>query len=564
LDYNSTLISNGGGIFARQAKKIPLSVPAQQMLGLQAESLSGDEVVRAILRMDADLLWNGGIGTYVKASDETHADVGDSSNDGVRINGAELQVKVVAEGGNLGCTQRGRVEYALRGGRLNTDAIDNSGGVDMSDHEVNLKIALAPAVSGGDVSFEARNQILTDLTAEVTRRVLAHNQRQARILSLDQERSRSGLAEFRELMVQLEADGHLDRHLEGLPDRDTLRNRRATFLGLTRPELAVLLAHSKLALQRHLLASPLADDPFFERHLRAYFPETINVQFGAAVRSHRLRREIIAVETANELIDTMGATFVFRVARDTGSEPATVVRAWEVAVAVSGATDLWAEISDAEPPLPVAAEARGWFTLQAAIERATKWILETQPPLAAGELITTLKEPTQELLDLLPQVLPAATDALAADGTPRALAQRIAALDRLAEVFEITQVAQDAEVPRSVAAEVYFRVGTVVDLDWVRQSLGALPTEGRWERRAVGDLHEGLAYARRQIAHNVLLCRQAGGQVDECLDEYTAAHHEPLAHLRALLDDVKSAPHPTLAALLVVVRELGRLVGRPA
>ena len=572
MDYNAAIISEGGGIFPRQAKRIPLSEAARQMLGLEADSPSGEEVVRAILRMDADLLWNGGVGTYVKASDETHADVGDSSNDTVRINGAELRVKVVAEGGNLGCTQRGRVEYALHGGRINTDAIDNSGGVDMSDHEVNLKIALAPLISSGDLSFEARNQILTDLTPEVTRRVLAHNQRQARILSLDQLRSQVHLAEFRELMMQLEAEGHLDRHLEGLPDRDTLRDRRATFLGLTRPELAVLLAHSKLALQKCLLESDLPDDPFFERHLRAYFPEAINTQFGGFVRSHRLRREIIAVETANELIDTMGAAFVNRVARDIGCDAVAVVGAWEVAVAVSGAADLWVELADADPPLPLAAEARCWFSLQAALERATKWIVETQPShMATSDLIATLNDPTQELLNRPPQDLPAAAqqslgaamEALTAEGTPRALAQRIVPLDRLAELFEIAQIAESVEMPRSAAAETYYRVGDVVDLDWVRQSLGTLPAEGRWERRAVEGLHEGLVYARRQITHNVLLCRQGGGQVDECLREYIEAHQEQLAKLRVLIDDIKSAPHATLAALLVVVRELGRLVGRP-
>jgi len=371
-------------------------------------------------------------------------------------------------------------------------------------------------------------------------------------------------------MVQLEAEGHLDRHLEGLPDRDTLRNRRATFLGLTRPELAVLLAHSKLALQRRLLTSHLPDDPFFERHLRAYFPETINVQFGGFVRSHRLRREIIAVETANELIDSMGAGFVHRVTRDTGSDAATVVRAWEVAVAVSGAADLWAELSDAEPPLPLAAEARCWFAVQGAIERATKWIIETQPPIATNELIDALKDPTQELLALLPHVLPAtaqqtlntAMDMLTADGTPRALAQRIAPLERLAELFEITQVADSVEVSRGVTAEVYYRVGEIVDLDWVRQSLGHLPAEGRWERRAAETLHQGLVYARRQLTHDVLGGRRGGAQVDEYLREYVQAHDEQLAKLRVLIDDIKSAPHATLAALLVVVRELGRFVGR--
>jgi len=579
LDYNPSIVSAGGGVFPRQAKKIALSEPVRRMLGLDVDSASGDEVVRAILRMDADLLWNGGIGTYVKAGDETHAEVADSSNDAVRVNGAELRVQVAAEGGNLGFTQRGRVEYALHGGRINTDAIDNSGGVDMSDHEVNLKITLAPLVSSGDLSFEARNQVLTDLTAEVTRRVLAHNQRQARILSLDQQRSQAHLAEFRELMLQLEAEGYLDRRLEGLPDRDALRNRRASFLGLTRPELAVLLAHSKLALQRRLLASPLPDDPFFERHLRAYFPEAINVQFGGFVRSHRLRREIIAVETANELIDTMGAAFVNRVARDTGSDVAAVVRAWEVAMAVSDAAALWAELGDADPPLPLAGEARCWFALQAAIERAAKWIIETPPAdVPAGDLIAMLKDPTREVLELLPQALPpaaqrslsAAIEAVSADGTPHTLAQRIAPLDRLAELFEIVHLAADVDVSRASAAEVYYRVGEVVDLDWVRQNLGALSAEGRWERRAVEGLHEGLRYARRQIAHDVLLCHQGAGevglvgQVDACLREYVDSHQEQLVKLRGLIDDIKSAPQATLAALLVVVRELGRLVGRPA
>ena len=445
-DYNASAISEGGGVFARSAKTVPLSAPARAMLGIDRDQATGEEVVRAILRMEADLLWNGGIGTYVKASDETHAAVGDTANDSVRVNAAELRVRVVAEGGNLGFTQRARIEYALRGGRINTDAIDNSAGVDMSDHEVNLKIALADAVESGALQWAERNQLLTQLTAEVTQRVLAHNRRQARILSLDQLRSQTRLNDFRELMTQLESDGLLDRQLEGLPDRDTLRNRRSIFLGLTRPELAVLLAHAKLALQHQVLASALPDDPFFESYLRAYFPEVIDLRFGLSLRRHRLRREIIAVEVANALIDTMGATFVTRTVRDTGAGAAAVVRAWALAVAVSGAADLWAEIGAADPPLPVEAEVRCWFALQDAIERATKWMIEMQPAEAAATQISNaLAASTRELLQMLPQILPpaasadfaSAVDALAADGTPRPLAERIVPLERLAELFEV-------------------------------------------------------------------------------------------------------------------------------
>ncbi|HUI26680.1 MAG TPA: NAD-glutamate dehydrogenase domain-containing protein, partial [Candidatus Kryptonia bacterium] len=256
-DYDATVISPGGGIFPRSAKKIALSPPVRAMLGTDAEHLSGEELIQAILRMEADLLWNGGIGTYVKAHDETHAEVGDSVNDVVRVNANELRVKVVGEGGNLGFTQRARVEYALAGGAVNTDAIDNSAGVDLSDHEVNLKIALGRATESGVLTADGRNQLLAQLTAEVCEQVLSDNRRQARTLTLNQLRSRTRLNEFRELTAMLEAEAQLDRQLERLPDRDAQRARRAAFLGFTRPELAILLAYGKLHLQHVLIQSAL-------------------------------------------------------------------------------------------------------------------------------------------------------------------------------------------------------------------------------------------------------------------------------------------------------------------
>jgi glutamate dehydrogenase len=572
-DYNPSLISAGGGVFRRTAKTILLSPAARQMLGLEVEAPSGEETIRAILRMPADLLWNGGIGTYVKASDETHAAADDSSNDAVRVDAAALRVKVVAEGGNLGFTQRGRIEYALRGGRINTDAIDNSGGVDMSDHEVNLKMALSGALENGQLPLRERNRLLAELTPEVTRRVLAHNQRQARVLSLDHLRSETRLAEFRAVMSELEAAGALDRRLDSLPDRETLRNRRGIFLGLTRPELAVLLAHGKLVLQHQLLASNLPDDPFFEPYLREYFPEIINARFGHGVRSHRLRREIIAMEVANVLLDVTGAAFVSRVARETGAETAAVVRAWAVAVAVGGVRAVWEELATLDPPLPVQAEVACWLALEAALERATKWIVETQPAeVSASELAGTFSGPVQEFMRLLRDTAPEtaeagpspAVEALAAHGTPRALAQRLAALDRLAEAFEIAQIAREFDVPRSVAAQAYYRASEVVDLDWLRVNIGTLPGEDRWERRAVEGLSEGLVYARRQLTHGVLSSLQAGADVGDCLRAYLAANQPQIDKVRALIDDLKSARHPTLASVVVVMRELGRLVGRRA
>ncbi|MBP1686348.1 MAG: glutamate dehydrogenase [Deltaproteobacteria bacterium] len=570
VDYDARLISDGGGVFPRAAKAIPLSAPVRAMLGIDAAAATGEEVVRAILRMDADLLWNGGIGTYVKASTETHAAVGDSANDAVRVDGAELRVRVVAEGGNLGFTQRGRVEYALNGGRINTDAIDNSAGVDMSDHEVNLKIALAAAVEDRQLAVTDRNQLLQELTPEVARRVLSHNGRQARILGLDQLASQTHIDSFRELMNQLESEGVLDRQLEALPDREALRNRRGLFLGLTRPELATVMGYTKLWLQRHVLASRLPDDAFFEIYLHGYFPEVIDRRFARSIRGHRLRREIIAVELANALIDTMGAVFVSRVASDTGAAPVSIVRAWALAVAATGASEHWAEIANCTPALPLPAETRCWLTLQNAIERATKWMLATpMPDRTAEQRSGALRAATAELLALLPRVLPtalrtewAATIAeLTKAGAPSPLAERVVSLDRAGELFEIQHIADDRRSTPARVAAVYYQLGDLIDLDWIRHSLAALPAADRWERRALEGLSEGLGYARRYLTRAVLRLDTADAAVERCVQRYTEQHREQLERLRALISDIKSASRTTLAALLVVMRELGRLAG---
>ena len=564
-DYSPLALGPGGGIYLRSAKRVPLSAPALEMLGFGAVEPTGEEVVHAILQMGADLLWNGGIGTYVKAADEVNPEVGDTTNDAVRVNGKDLGVKVVAEGGNLGFTQRGRVEYALHGGRINTDAIDNSGGVDMSDHEVNLKIALAGAVEGGQVRAAERDQILRELVREVTQRVLAHNVRQARLLGLDQIRSQEHLIEFRDLMAQLENDGVLDRLLHHLPDREALRGRRGQFLGLTRPELAVLLAHAKLALQHQLLLSPLPDAPYFEPVLRGYFPDAFNLRFGQGVRSHRLRREIIAVELANRLIDTMGMTFVARIHRDTGAAPVDIARVWAAVTEISGLLDVHSKVMDAEPELPLTAAVQCWSSLATAAERAVKWVFETQPVDSAADVLrATFAAPVSEVIALLPDVLTApmrdahwlSIDAFGRAGTPRALAEQVLSIERLADAFEIAYIAADLNVARRLAGEVYYGVAGMVDLDWMRQALEALPADDRWEQRAIESLHEGLNAVRRQLTRDVLLC---GTTIEQCLQEYATANHAGIDRLAALINDMKSARKPSLAAFLVVVRALGRL-----
>jgi glutamate dehydrogenase len=570
-DYDPNLISEGGGVFPRSAKRIRLSAAAQRMLGVGDEAFSGEELVQAVLRADVDLLWNGGIGTYVKASDETHPEVGDTANDGVRVDASEVRAKVVAEGGNLGFTQRARIQFALQGGLINTDAIDNSAGVDLSDHEVNLKIALRRPLEAGTLSLEGRLTLLSSLTDEVCRRVLSHNRRQARVLTLDQLRSRTQLSDFRSHMSQLESDAQLDRQLEHLPNREVLRTRRGAFLGLTRPEIAILLAYSKLHLQRVLLESELPDDPFLERYLRRSFPAVVNERFGEAVRTHRLRREIITVTLANQLVDSMGATFATRTARDTGSDIVDVVKAWTTVAAITEADNLIDRMLDVIPSVTPEAEAHAAFLFEHSLERATKWIVETQrPELTAGQLVKAFDASVASLrhgvAGLLPEEYRAQErsdlDALMTGGFPPSLAQALASLGRTADLLEIDQIATDMETPLEITAEVYYRVEELVDLEWIRQSLREAAGEDRWERRAAEGLSGALVYARRQLTRNVLLCREGGGDVQHCLGEYAEQHVERLDRLRRLIDDIRSARQTSLAALVVVTRELDALAGR--
>jgi glutamate dehydrogenase len=567
-DYDRSCLSAGGGVFSRAAKSIALTPEMRAVLGIDAPALSGEDLVRAVLRMQADLLWVGGIGTYVKASDEAHAEVGDPANDRLRIDAAELRVKVIAEGGNLGLTQRARVEFALAGGRINTDAIDNSGGVDCSDHEVNLKIALRPVVASGQLSHRDRDELLAACADEVCRVVLAHNRRQALALTLDQVRSRSQLATFRDLVAPLEAEGGLDRQLHHLPARETLRARRGTYLGLTRPELAVLLAYTKLDLRRRILETSLCDERDVEACLWAYFPEPVVRRFESALRGHALRREIIAVELVNRLVDLMGTTFAYRTAADVGHPVVAVVKAWTAAWLISDGEDLLRRTSAESAALPAEAVQHCYFAIERALERATKWVIENQSldgPL--NGIVSRFDSPVRALLaawgDLLPDELGtphrAEAEELVGLGIEPDLAERLTKLSALEDALEISHIAIESRLDPRAVAKAYFETATLIDLDWVRRALpSTVAGEDRWERRAVGGLLEGLMYARRNLTVSVLRCRQSG-ELDGCVEAYAEAHRAQIERVTALIHDLKAAPQPTLPAMLVVMRELGRL-----
>ena len=331
-DYDARRISAGGGIWSRAEKSIPVSPQAQAVLGIASASLTPNELIGAILRAQVDLLYNGGIGTYVKSAGETHADVGDRANDAVRINGTELRCKVVCEGGNLGLTQRGRIEAAINGVRLYTDAIDNSAGVDTSDHEVNIKILLSMPMADSRLSLQQRNELLAEMTDDVAELVLQDNYFQTQALSVGKHTARKLLEQQQRMMRFLEKEGRLNRALEFLPDDETIAERRAAGLALTGPELAVLLAYAKMWLSDELLVSSLPDDPWFATALLRYFPQRLIAQFGGDISRHPLRREIVATVVLNEMVNRVGPSFTHQMTSSTGATPAQVVRAFMLPV----------------------------------------------------------------------------------------------------------------------------------------------------------------------------------------------------------------------------------------
>ncbi len=552
--YDPAALSRGGAIVPRAAKKVTPSPEVAAMLGLApGVPLSGERLVQAVLALDVDLLFNGGIGTYVGATGQADADIRDAVNDPVRVRASALRARMVAEGGNLGFTQQARVEYALAGGRINTDAIDNSAGVDLSDHEVNLKICLGGLVEAGVLTTEERNQLLQAVTDEVVAGVVAHNRSQSLGLGLDQLRSRTRLIDFRELMTTLERSAHLDRALEGLPDRDALRARRGRFLGLTRPELAMIMAYAKLALRAELVASSFCDDPLVDPYLLEYFPTAVRERYPAAVRAHPLRREITATVLANTLVDRLGATFVHRVARDTGQSGAEAARAATIAWEVAAAGKLLAAI--ARGASSSEAETTCQLALERVLELVTKWVLgNTDAARPAAEIAEALARDVGRIRPRLADWLVGAEaeafhkllSELEMAGLPAPLARHLATAAWLPGALDVVTVARAHGIDPEAAAVPYYALGEQVDFAWLFARLGGAEGEDAWSRRAAAGLVDDVLRARRRLTAAALAGR-------------ASLPERPLAGLQALLGDLRAAARPSLAALQVVVRELGRL-----
>ncbi|MFC3080196.1 NAD-glutamate dehydrogenase [Phenylobacterium terrae] len=512
-DYDRGAISAGGGVFPRSQKSIPLSKEVRALLGVEAEALAPDELMRAILKAPAELLYLGGIGTYVKAAFESHADVGDKANDAIRVNGADLRCLVVGEGANLGFTQAARVEFARAGGRIDTDAIHNSGGVDSSDHEVNIKILTGVLERTGVLKRRARDRLLRSMTDELAQHVLQHNYDQTLALSLLELDSAGELGPHARFMAELEAQGRLDRALEGLPDAFAVQELQRAGKGLTRPELAVLLAYGKLELSRSLAACGALSEPEFEQVLEHYFPKPLR-RYRQQLRRHRLRREIIATVLANDVVNRCGPTFASRLMAGAGADVDAFIRGHQAARAVLDLDGLWAETAALDGAVSSGAQLALFRELAAALRGQTFWLARRAARRGASikDLVARYAAPVRALRQLMPEVLSpheragvlAAADRLTAAGAPAGLAQTIALTRALTTAADLVDLAAASRWPLANAARAYHGVGALFGFDRVRAAAGEHAAGDPFERTAVRRLLEDLLASQAAVAGEVM------------------------------------------------------------
>ncbi|MCX6465055.1 MAG: NAD-glutamate dehydrogenase [Pseudonocardiales bacterium] len=574
-DYDRSVISAGGGVWPRTAKSVPVGPEMRAALGLGTETdgaeitaMSPPDLIAAILRAPADLLWNGGIGTYVKAVEESHADAGDKANDAVRANGVDLRVKVVGEGGNLGLTQRGRIEFARAGGKINTDAIDNSAGVDCSDHEVNIKILLDRLVAAGELDREARNGLLAQMTDEVAALVLADNRDQNAVLGIARAHAPQMVNVHGRLTADLVARTGLVRELEVLPDEAGFAELEAAGQGLTSPELATLLAHTKLDLTARVLATDLPDVPTFSGRLPEYFPREVRERFPAAIAGHPLRREIVTTMLVNAMVDGAGMTYVFRLGDELSASPTDAVRAYHVATAVFDLPALWAELGD--PSVPTAVADDVVLETRRLLDRASRWFLTNRPqPLAVGAEVARFGAEVRALRAELPglmrgrelAVVQERARQLGAAGLGAECALRSAALMYgyglldVVELVELSERDREPREPREVAA-LYYALSEHLGIDLALTSVSALERGDRWHALARLALRDDLYGSLRAITLDALREAAPGTPVDEAIVQWEQANASRLVRARAALHEVGTSQRLDLATLSVVSRQL--------
>jgi glutamate dehydrogenase len=578
-DYDRSLISAGGGVWPRTAKSIPVSPQVRVALGLDegVTKLAPADLMRAILLAQVDLLWNGGIGTYVKASSESDGEVGDKANDAIRVNGDELRVKVIGEGGNLGLTQRGRIEFARTGGKVNTDALDNSAGVDCSDHEVNIKVLLDHLIIEGKLDHAERDALLADMTDEVANLVLADNYDQNRLLGVSRAHAPQMLTVHNRLVNDLVARAGLDRELESLPSNPEFRALGKAEKGLTSPELATLLAHVKLALKEEVLASDLPDAEVFASRLPEYFPTQLRQRFGSAIGSHPLRRQIVSTMLVNEVVDGGGVSYAFRLAEEMSATATDGVRAYVVANRVFDLSSMWRDIAALDNEVPTKVADDLMLETRRTLDRASRWFLSNRPqPLPVGAEISrfagAVADLSPRMMTLLQgrerEIVAEHTAELLGKGVPQPLAERIAAQLNSYALLDVIEVAELAErevglgIERShlETAELYYALSDHLDVDSMLSAVSALERGNRWHALARLALRDDLYSSMRAITLDVLRHSDPGDSASVKIEKWEESNASRLGRARASLREIARVGRPDLATLSVAARQIRAMV----
>lgn len=568
-DYDAKLISAGGGVFNRSAKSIKLTPQIKKMIGSNKNQMAPNELIRYLLKMEVDLVWNGGIGTYVKASSETNLDVGDRANDVLRIDGHELRAKVVGEGGNLGLTQLGRIEYAKQGGRINTDFVDNVGGVDCSDNEVNIKILLNQLVAEGDLTVKQRNLLLEEMTDEVAEIVLQDCRDQAQSISVTQIEGASQLKEQIRFIQHLEKIDKLDRALEFLPNEDELNERLAAGVGLTRPELSVLVAYAKMVLKEQLVSPEITENEFLAKRLTNYFPQELQKRYATQMSAHPLRGEIIATDLANDIINDMGLNFIQRMQDETGAAVEEVAICYTVACQVFDSKALSKEITQLSASAAVQSDLLS--QLRRSLRRVTRWFLRHRNRSLSIEQTTAFyKDVVKELDANIDQLLvedeivalAKVAESLQEQQVSPTIARRMSHLSTLFSALDIAEIAKAEEKPVSLVAETYFKLGAGIELHWFLDQIGQQPVLNHWQALARAAFREDLDWQQRLLTSVVLKNCVGSCDADSIINTWVEENQQTLDRWLHMMAEFHSSKNHEFAKFSVALRELNLLIMR--
>ncbi|MEN9741522.1 MAG: hypothetical protein RIR66_478, partial [Actinomycetota bacterium] len=574
-DYNQNVISFGGGVYPRSAKSIDLSLEVKEVLGVDKniDSMSPNQLMTAILKAPVDLVWNGGIGTYIKSSSETNAQVGDKANDAIRINGADLNCKVVGEGGNLGCTQLGRIEAARNGVRINTDAIDNSAGVDTSDHEVNIKILLNQAMESKGLGVEDRNTLLASMTDEVGQLVLRDNYEQNLILEQSRTKSHEMVSVHKRLMESLESTGLLNRAVEYLPTDGQMDSLQAQNLGLTSPELSVLMAYVKIDLTSAFTDETVVDEDWCIPVLNSYFPSALQAKYSELMLKHPLRREIISTVMTNDMINRGGITYALRANEESGATPAEILRAYVVSRDVFGFRQLWQEVEQLDRKVSTECQVAVYLEARRLLDRATRWFLQARGGRldVAGEINRFAKD-VERLSPRVPELLRGSEkERYEADvsryvslGTPEPLARKVAGLLDVFSLLDVIEIAVRHKVDSDRVVELYFALSERYDVDRLLHHITQLNRADRWTAYARSAMRSDLYVALAGLTSRVAQATNQSDSVDKRIETWEERFAEGVGRTRATLNEIAASDNTDLATLSVALRAIRTLVGQGA